>query len=190
MDTDKLAYFVEKYRATDADELSELLPTASSLAEEAEAALRQVAAERGITADAAHQAPSIKSPTLTSRQAAREAEERSYTATGAELVHIRKIWFLWSLPLAFAAGFVYGLMAESARGTFMGPPVALFGLFAIVWPLYCIYKLSRAIDPKRSVAWAMVAACFIPIVGWLAPISLVLKAGRIRKYSLSARRAE
>jgi hypothetical protein len=186
MDTAKFDYFVAKYRAAHADELKDLGSRASTLAEEAEAALRQVAAERGLAVQGGQHDATPTSPALTPRQAARAAEERSYSAAGAELVHIRQVWFLWSLPLAFAAGFVYGAMAESARGTLMGLPVALIGLFALVWPLYCIYKLSRAVDPKRSVAWAMVGACFIPIIGWIAPISLVLKAGRIRKAAISA----
>ena len=189
MDTAKFDYFVAKYRATDTDQVLELGARADSLAEEAAAALRQVAAERGLALSEAKEGATPTSPALSPKQAARAAEESSYSTARAELIHIRKVWFLWSLPLAFAASVLYGLMAESARGTIMAPPVALLGLFAFLWPLYCIYKLSRAVDAKRAVAWAMVAVCFIPIIGWIAPISLVLKAGRIRKASLSANRA-
>jgi hypothetical protein len=178
MDKNKFDYFVAKYRAADADEILELGSRAASLADEAEAALRQVAAERTLTLRDGQQ---IATPPRDSRKAAREAEEGSYSPARAELIHIRKMWFLWSLPLALLAGFVYGGAAESAKSTVMAAPVALVGLFAFVWPLFCLYKLSRAVDPKRSVAWAMVAACFIPIIGWLAPISLVRKAGRIRR---------
>ena len=187
MDTDKFDYFVAKYRATDADELSEFGSRVASLAEEAEAALRQVVAERGLELPSAQE---TNAPPRSLRQAVRAAEENSYSAAGAELVHIRKVWFLWSLPLAIGAGFVYGSMAETAKGTLMGLPVALIGLFAFVWPLYCLYKLSRSVDPKRSVAWVMVVACFIPIIGWIAPISLVLKAGRIKKAAISAHKTK
>lgn len=178
MDANKFDYFVAKYRAAEEEELLDLGSRATSLAEEAQAAIAQVASERAISLTQKEQAAP---PAMLDRKAAREAEEKSYSAARAEIVHIRKMWFLWSLPLAFFAAFVYAGTAESAKGTFMGPPVALVGLFAFVWPLYCLYKLSRAVDPKRSVAWGMVAVQFLPIIGWLAAISLVLKAGRIRK---------
>ena len=186
MDTAKFDYFVAKYRSTDLDELRELAPQASLLAEEAEAAFRKVAAERGVPIESGEDVERAASPVRPSRPAAAAVAERAYSAAGAELVHIRKVWFLWSLPVAVGAAFLNGYMAQSVKGTFMGPPVALLGLFALVWPLYCVYKLSRAVDPKRSVAWAMVVACFIPIIGWIAPISLVLKAGRIKKAAVAA----
>lgn len=178
MDSNKFDYFVAKYRVAETEDLLDLGSRANSLAEEAQAALTQVADERAISLTQKQQAAL---PAKLDRRAAREAEEKSYSAALAEIVHIRKMWFLWSLPLAFLAGFVYRGAAESVKGTFMGPPVALVGLFAFVWPLYCLYKLSCAVDPKRSVAWGMVAVQFLPIIGWLAAISLVLKAGRIRK---------
>lgn len=187
MDKAKFDYFLAKYRATDATELMELGLRIATLAEEAEAALRQAATERGLTLQYQNNEDASQPP-ASPRQVARASGEQAYSAAGAEIVHIRKVWFLWSLPLTFAAGIVYGWMAESVRGTLMGPPVALIGLFSLVWPLYCIYKLSRAVDPRRSVAWAMVVACFIPVIGWIAPISLVLKAGRIWKSAMATRK--
>ena len=180
MDQDKIDYFIAKYRAADAEELLEVASRASSLAEEAQAVLRQVSSERGISLQQERQVASPL-PSKPDRRAAREAEERSYSPARAEIIHIRKVWFIWSLPLAFLAGFVYVGAPESARGTFMGTLVALVGLLAFLWPLYCLYKLSRAVDPKRSVAWGMVAVQLFPIIGWPAAISLVLKAGRIRR---------
>jgi hypothetical protein len=178
MDTNKFDYFVAKYRAAEASELIELGARTTSLAEEAEAALRQVAGERALVLQEQQQTPTTSRD---QKKAARELEEKSYSPARAEIIHVRKVRLLWSFPLAFCAGFAYQSAAESVKGTIMGPPIALLGLFGFVYPIYCVYKLSRAVDPKRSVAWAMVAACFTPVIGWLALISLVLKAGRIRK---------
>lgn len=52
MDSDKLAYFISKYRNTDEDELRDLATRAASLADEAHEALLQVLRERGISATA------------------------------------------------------------------------------------------------------------------------------------------
>jgi hypothetical protein len=187
MDTNKFDFFVAKYRSAEPEELQELHSRADSLAEEAQAALRQVASERSLSLT--QQQPTASLSPSSERRAARDAEERAYSPVRAELIHLRKVWFLWSIPLSLLAGIFYGFAAPSAKGTLMSLPVGLVGLFAIVWPLYCLYKLSHAVDPKRSVAWAMVATQFVPIVGWLSAISLVLKAGRIRRAVLRSKHA-
>ena len=176
MDTTKFDYFLAKYRAADPDELIELGARINSLAEEAEAALRQVVEERSLVLHEPQGDLTDTGRKLTTV----ELEERSYSPARAEMIHIRKMRLLWSFPLVFVAGFIYSSFADSVRGTLMGPPVALIGLFAYLYSTYCVYKLSRAIDPKRSVAWGMVAVCLIPIIGWFALISLILKASRIR----------
>jgi hypothetical protein len=178
MDKDKFDYFVSKYRTADEEELQELWPRITSLAEEAEAALRQVATERALVPQERHQVPATAKD---QKKAALELEEKSYSPARAEIIHVRKMRLLWSFPLAFAAGFIYHSAAAAVRGTAMGPPIALIGLFGFIYPIYCVYKLSISVDPKRAVAWGMVIACFIPVFGWLALVSLVLKAGRIRK---------
>lgn len=53
MDSNKLAYFVAKYRTASEDEFGDVRDRRGSLAEEAEAAFAQVAQERGIALEAA-----------------------------------------------------------------------------------------------------------------------------------------
>jgi hypothetical protein len=183
MDASKFDYFMARYRVAEEEELIELASRQSVLAEEAQAALRQAAVERGLSLDEESQ---VALPQKVSRKAAQDAEETAYSLVRVELIQERKVWFLWSLPLSLGAGAIYGAGAESTKGTLMALPVASLGLFAVVWPLYCLYKLSRSVEPKRAVAWAMVATQFLPIIGWLAAISLVLKAGRIRKAASAA----
>lgn len=173
MDQQKLNYFVSKYEAMSNSDIMDLRAQVGDMAEESEAALRQVAAARGV---------SIREATPPRSQLTeQEIEERAFSPIRAELIHVRKTWFLWSLLIALAAGSFYGAFSGMTKDSPFGLLVALCGLFAIVWPLYCLYKLSYAVDPRRSVAWAMVVAVFVPIIGWIAPISLVLKASRIRK---------
>lgn len=176
MDSEKFAYFLSKYRSADDEELRALGARIDSLADEAQEALSRTLRERGLSPP-----PEQRPETPKAEQPDSQSDAATYSRTGLEIIQIRKRWFLWSIPLAFAAGFVYGNMAESARGSPIGVLAALFGLFAFIWPLYCLYKLSRALDPKRSVAWIMVIVQFIPILGWIAAISLVLKAHRITK---------
>ena len=176
MDSEKLAYFLSKYRSTDDEELRALSARIDSLAEEAQEALGRTLRERNLPPLPVQRPEGDKPEPSDSRP-----ETANYSRAGLEIIRIRKRWLLWSIPLAFGAGFIYGNMAEGSRGTPFGVLAALFGLFAIVWPLYCLYKLSRALDPKRSVAWIMVIAQFIPVLGWIAAISIVLKAHKLTK---------
>lgn len=97
----------------------------------------------------------------------------------AELIKLRLSWFGWAIAISASAGLMYGLSAESAGGTPFGAVVGAIGMVALVLPLYALYKLSMAVEPKRSVAWAMVALQAVPIIGLVAVISLAMKAGRI-----------
>ena len=108
-----------------------------------------------------------------------------YSATRIEIIRIRRSWLLWSIPISFGLGFVYGFFAEGARSNPFGFVIGLIGLFAFVWPLNCLFKLSKAVEPKTSVAWMMVAIQLIPIIGLIAAISLVLKAGRVIKLGIA-----
>jgi multisubunit Na+/H+ antiporter MnhE subunit len=102
-----------------------------------------------------------------------------YSAIRIELIKIRRNWFFWSIPIALAAGFVYRLLAEPLRNTALAPVASLFGLFALFWPSYCLYKFSMAIEPKRSVAWSLVGLGFIPVLGWIFIVSNIFVANRI-----------
>lgn len=62
MDQNKIAYFLQRYRAANQEEFADLLGRRDSLAEEAEAALAQICSERGIRvpdSSTAHE-PSLK----------------------------------------------------------------------------------------------------------------------------------
>lgn len=180
LDQAKLAFFLEKYRKTDPDELIDLASRKGYLSDEADAALRQVATERGI--DLA-QAVTTAAAARTAQKSALEIEEGSYSEFDVARIHALKIRLLWSLPIALTVGFLSGYLSVPFRDTPLAilPPLGI--LFSMLWPVVCVYKLSMAVEPRRMVAWTMVVACFVPILGWIAPISLILKAGRIRRLS-------
>ena len=67
----------------------------------------------------------------------------------------------------------------AAKGSAVGVMVGLVGLAALIWLFYCLFKLSTAIEPRRGVAWSMLALQLVPVVGLVAVVSLVLKAGKI-----------
>ena len=52
-------------------------------------------------------------------------------------------------------------------------------LIALTGYLVNVYMLSRALDPKTSVAWTMVALQLLPIVGIPVAISMIIKANRL-----------
>lgn len=102
-----------------------------------------------------------------------------YSPIRVEIIKIRRTWFLWSIALALGFGLIYGSFAESEKGTVFG---ALVGLLAVVgfWlPMYCLYKLSMAVEQSRATAWGNVAWQLVPFFGLVAAFSLVSKAGRI-----------
>jgi hypothetical protein len=179
MDKEKLEFFVSRYRGVDADEIMSLLARTESLAEEAQAALLQVAEERSIVFTEAI-ASQIRREQLVELPA-KTIEERSFSREAADSIHEKKVLFLWSIPIGFGSGIVYRLLMPKLGTTILASAIFLVGVLSIVWSLYCLYRLSRSIDPSRSVAWTMVGTQFIPIIGWISAISLVLKAGRIKR---------
>ena len=179
MDNEKIRFFVSRYRQAEEDEILNLLTRLDSLAEEAQAALRQVAEERSIVLTQTI-ASQIRHEQL-AELPAKTIEEKSFSPEAAASIHEKKILFLWSIPIGFAAGILYRLYIPALSTAAFMPAILAVGAISIVWPLFCLYRLSRSIDPSRSVAWTMVGTQFIPIIGWIAAISLVLKAGRIRR---------
>lgn len=166
----KVEFFVSRYRGFDDDEIVRLLSRVDSLAEEAQSALRQVAAERSKSLSE-HAVKLIAQENLGNVDLV-EVEEKSYSREAALLILSLRNRLLLSIPI-----WLLGVFAIRA-----GVPILVFfWIGALAWMMYCLYRLSSAIDPRPSVAWTMVAIQAIPIIGWVALISLLLKAGRISK---------
>ena len=170
LDQQKVEFFVSRYRGEDHDEVARMLSRIDSLAEEAQVALLQVAAERSIS-------PSEPPKELIEQESQsspdpREVEERSYSREAALKILSLRNRLLLSIPI-----WIIGVFAIKA-----GIPILVFfWIGSLIWMTYCLYKLSMAIDPRPGVAWAMVGTQGIPIIGWIALASLLLKAGRIAK---------
>jgi hypothetical protein len=66
-------------------------------------------------------------------------------------------------PSSFGFGTVLGIVAAGA----------------ILGYLVNVYLLSKALEPKASVAWLVLALQFLPILGVPIAISMIIKAGRL-----------
>jgi hypothetical protein len=122
MDQDKYGFFLAKYRALDADDLSEAADRLNSLSEEAAAALRAVLAERGQTAPPPTAEP-IDEPRELSAEA-RELQTRLSSDLWNGLV-AKRVRFLFS-----AQGMVLAYSLLGPQGLRLGalPMIALAAL--------------------------------------------------------------
>ena len=175
MDVEKVEFFVSRFRRFPEDEILSALARVDTLVEEAQVALKKVASERSIilSDELANQIHSEQLAEIP----ANIAEERSYSAAAVGDIHAKTVSFLWSIPLGLAMAFFLRSYAPNSGIAKLIPSISM------ALPLYCLYRLSLSIDSSRSVAWTMVGIQAIPVVGWVAAISLVLKARRIKAAS-------
>lgn len=177
LDQQKVEFFLSRYREEDHDEVANLLFRIDSLVEEAQVALRQVAAERSIS-------PSESAMELIAQESQstpdpREVEEKSYSREKALLILNLRNQVLLSVPI-----WIVGLIVAKGVSSNFFPFVFPIALGAGAWMSRCIYQLTLAIDPRPAVAWTMVSIQAIPVIGWLALASLLRKAARISKFVL------
>jgi hypothetical protein len=104
-----------------------------------------------------------------------------YSPIRIEIIRIRRSWFLWSIAIAFGFGLIYGTFGASEKGTVFGSFVGLLAMVGLWLPMYCLYKLSMAVEPNPAVAWSKLAWQIVPFFGLVVAFSLVSKAGRVVK---------
>ncbi|MBT9596660.1 MAG: hypothetical protein IV094_11805 [Vitreoscilla sp.] len=125
MDQDKFAFFVAKFRAFDDEEFLETCQRSNSLAEEAEAAVRQVASERGTSLpDRSSQDTAAAGTELT------DAERREQTRQSTEL---------WNGSLSKRVQLQFAFHAIVFSGALLGTSGLRFGalwLLALCVALY------------------------------------------------------
>ncbi|HMM85784.1 hypothetical protein [Azohydromonas sp.] len=79
------------------------------------------------------------------------------------------LW-LWAVAPDGQAGSLFGALLQPL----LGIAVAV----GVVLSLVAVYKMSISLDPRRSLAWLIVVAQFVPIIGLLIVISMILKLRR------------
>ena len=131
MDPQKLAYFVSKYRSIREDEFAEVAARVDSLADEAAAALRQVAQERGLSAVEA-KPESVRS--VASREmSAAERDVQTKLSTD-----------LWNSALSKRVQFQFSAMAIIFATSFLGAQgLRVGGLWVLLFAAGLYYVANR-----------------------------------------------
>ena len=150
MDPDKTAYFVSKYRTATAEELRDLANRRSSLAEEAEAALLQVAQEQDIQVKAT-ESGSVEPVELSPERRARQTELstelwRSPLSTRVKYQYA----FLFAMPVLHIAG-AQGMRLGALLLLAAAAPAWYFGQrFGHNYTKNVCANGDKSIDEKRS----------------------------------------
>lgn len=130
MDQDKLAFFVAKFRAVDDEEFAQTCRRSNSLAEEAEAAVRQVASERG------NSLPDRSQGTSETVVALSDAERSEQTQQSTEI---------WNSSLSKRVQLQFGLHAIVFSAALLGTSGLRFGALWLLALCVILYYFANKI---------------------------------------------
>lgn len=130
MNQDKLAFFVTKFRALNEEEFVETCRRSSSLAEEAEAAVRQVASERG------NLLPNRSQDTGETATELSNAERSEQTRQSSEI---------WNSTLSKRVQLQFGFHAIVFSGALLGTSGLRFGAFWLLVVCVVLYYFANKI---------------------------------------------
>lgn len=149
MDPNKTAYFVAKYRAATAEELEDLVSRRSSLADEAEAAIMQVAQERGVQVKAAVDA--VAALEITTKERLRQTELSTELWKGPLSTRVKyQFAFLFAMPVLHIAG-AQGLRLGALLLLAAAAPAWYFGQrFGYKYTKMVCANGDKSIEEKRS----------------------------------------
>ena len=177
MDPDKTAYFVAKYRAATAEELEDLANRRGSLAEEAEAALVQVAQERGVQVNA--EVGTVAALELTPDERARQTELSTELWKSPLSTRVKYQYaFLFAMPVLHIAG-AQGMRLGALLLLALAAPAWYFGQrFGHKYTKTVCANGDKSIDEKRSQLRKTSWLLWPGIIGATLAAAVVLRAIR------------
>lgn len=177
MDSNKTAYFLAKYRAASTEELEDLAGRRGSLAEEAEAALVQVAKERGVVVRTEVGSVAALEPSPEDRARQTQLSTQLWSSTLSTRVKYQYA-FLFAMPVLHIAG-SQGLRLGALLLVAAAAPAWYFGQkFGHKYTKEVCANGDKSIEEKRSQLRTTSWLLWPGIVGTTLAAAVVLRAIR------------